>query len=154
MAKNKSLSHLGKGFLEFGNACHLCERHLFFGRFTLLKLQFLKKKRVIQSMKYLRIIKINLNFNILASRILKILLCDQSLVICIISMSVWNPSWEFFGRGVGVKNSGKIADVTYGWPLCQSSKVNIVAGRKSTSIRRFTVVDLGLFFWLENFTQF
>ena len=32
-------------------------------------------------MKYLRIIKINLNFNILASMILKILLCDQSLVI-------------------------------------------------------------------------
>ena len=57
--------------------------------------------------------------------------------------------WE---RRGGLKKSGKKM-VTYGWPPCQSSKVNIVAGRKSTSIRRFTVVDLGLLFWRENFTQ-
>ena len=104
-------------------------------------------------MKYLRIIKINLNFNHIGIKDSKILFCDQSLVIkCPCPYKF--PPGSFVGEGWGVKNSGKIAHVTYGWPLCQSSKVNIVAGRKSTSIRRFTVVDLGLFFWLENFTQF
>ena len=69
-------------------------------------------------------------------------LCDPPLVIkCPCPHEI--PLGSFEGKWKGGSKSQEQKNFRHHlWMTpCQSSKVNIVAGRKSTSIRRFTVVE-------------